>query len=91
MKVECDNCAWGGDENKCDQAEDIHERHAVGVLYSNLACPKCGSLCYPTDPTTMYPYTLFVACVDEAELKAVEAYRDTRRASAKGLKGKVTR
>jgi hypothetical protein len=56
MKVACGNCSWKGDVAKTDDATRIYERHEIGVIYSNVQCPKCQALCYPTDIKHEYPF-----------------------------------
>jgi hypothetical protein len=56
MRVCCDNCAWEGGDDETQPANDITERHALGVVYSDLDCPECAGLCYPVDPRDCYPH-----------------------------------
>lgn len=86
MKVACGNCNWKGAEERCAYASDIEQRHGVGSIYSDLECPKCQSLCYPENPLSSYPWSLFVACKSEEEYRGVKHYRDERRAAEKVLK-----
>lgn len=42
----CDNCEWGGAEDECVEAKDLHARLTPGAIVPAGECPECGALAY---------------------------------------------
>ena len=48
-KAKCDNCGKVTDEDKLNEARDLHERVGVGGEMPAGECPACGALAYLVD------------------------------------------
>jgi hypothetical protein len=57
MRVSCSSCDFEGDQAQATLATAILARHSLGDLFSDVECPTCFALCYPTQPEDAYPFT----------------------------------
>lgn len=57
MKIRCSSCNFEGDQAQGRRATAILARHSLGDLFSDVECPRCFALCYPSDPENAYPFS----------------------------------
>ena len=50
-RVRCQNCAWEGNEETCEEIKHVFERVAPGEPMPVGECPKCGALCHYVEPS----------------------------------------
>ncbi len=60
-ELECANCGRTSTLGWL-AAEHIQQRHELGDTYSDLQCPDCGALAFPTVPASVTPNKLLSRC-----------------------------
>jgi hypothetical protein len=47
----CDNCEFTAPKNEFNDALDLHCRLSAGSTFTDVECPHCNALAYPTEHT----------------------------------------
>ena len=56
MRVSCSSCDFEAEAAEADRATAVLARVRLGELFSDVECPTCGALCFPSEPEDRWPF-----------------------------------